>query len=269
MNIRFLLVIMALSGISCSNTAESTTEAETATPGLKSDQGLQNDADWANQFFLTQIQDERWNPDGIENDLDSNSCGPASFVMLMRERETFPPQLSPQMAIDHARAWMYPDYPEVNPDGLPDGAMLYQAEELVFVEDNTRPVFFDLVDDAPSLPQGVIHGGHNPIFGYSWNELDSFLGTHGSVIAYGHITESWRQRFEGEYGAFGSGAIPHFIAIFPTDDAEGYVVCDPMHKGGAVVMPQGHLQSFFKSPVNVYDTTLRFISWPRAEAPLK
>jgi len=269
MNIRFLLVIMALSAISCSNTAESTTEAEAASPGLKSDQGLQTDMDWANQFFLTQIRDERWNPSGIENDLESNSCGPASFVMLMRERERFPPQLGPQMAIDHARALMHPNYPEVNSDALHEDAVLYEEDGLIFVEDNTRPVYFDLVDEGPSIPQGVIHGGENPIFGYSWTELDTFLDTHGSVIAYGHITESWRQRFSGEYGTFGAGAIPHFIAIFPTSHGEGYVVCDPMHKGGSVVMAQAHLQTFFKSPVNVYDTTLRFISWSRPQAPIK
>lgn len=269
MNHRFLLVIMALSAISCSNSSKSTPEAETVNAGLKSDQALQTDIDWANQYFLTQIRDDRWNPSGIENDLKSNSCGPASLAMVLREREILPAPLGGQKAIDYARALMHPDYPEIEPDTLPDNATLYVEDGLLFIEDNTRPVYFDLIDESSSIPQGVIHGGGNPVFGYSWDELDMFLELHGSVIAYGHITQSWRQRFSGEYGTFGLGAIPHFIALFPTSNGEGFVVSDPMHRGGAAVMTQGELQTFFKSPVSVYDTTIRLISWPRNEEPLK
>ena len=27
-----------------------------------------SDVEWANQFFVTQVYDARWNPDGVEND---------------------------------------------------------------------------------------------------------------------------------------------------------------------------------------------------------
>ena len=184
--------------------------------------------------------------------------------MLMRESSVSPEALTAQMAIDHARALMYPDYPEVDPSDLPDGATLYVDAGTVFVQDNTRPVYFDLMEELPSIPQGIVNGGGAPVFGYSWDDLEMFLETHGSVIAYGHITEDWNARFSGDYGTFDSGAVPHFIALFPASLTGDYIVCDPMHRGGAVVMTRNELQTFFKSPVNVYETTIRLVAWQRA-----
>ena len=46
-----------------------------------------SDVEWANQFFVTQIYDPRWNPDGMEKDTESNNCGPASLAMLMTARD--------------------------------------------------------------------------------------------------------------------------------------------------------------------------------------
>ncbi len=68
----------------------------------------------------------------------------------------------------------------------------------------------------------------------------------------------------GDYGSFAAGAVPHFIAVFVSTTADSYVVCDPMHLGGAVVMTQGELQAFFQSPVSVYDTTIRLVAWEGA-----
>jgi hypothetical protein len=103
------------------------------------------------------------------------------------------------------------------------------------------------------------HGGGRG-FGNSWAELDALLAAHGAVIAHGHITSSWRDRFPGDYGSFGDGPIPHFIAVLRATAEGEVVVCDPMHKGGAVLMTHGDLQAFFKSPVNVFDTAIRLVA---------
>jgi len=264
-----LIVAMTFCVLSCSDGAVEPGEGEPNATSPKSDQGLLADVDWANEFFLTQIYDAQWNKSGMENDTTSNSCGPASLAMVMRARESAPEGHSAQMAIDHARALMFPEYPEIDPAELPEGASVYVEEEEVCVEDNGRPVYFDLVEELPSIPQGIIHGGGTPVFGYSWDELEDFLEAHGSAIAYGHITDAWRDQFSGDYGAFDPGAIPHFIALFPASSAGDYVVCDPMHRGGAVIMSQLDLKTFFKSPVNVYDTTIRLLAWQSAPESAK
>jgi hypothetical protein len=80
------------------------------------------------------------------------------------------------------------------------------------------------------------------------------------VIAHGHITERWRNRFGSNYGAVNEGAIPHFIAVFRASENNKYIVSDPMHKGGAVRMDRSDLQALFKSPVNVFDTAIRVVA---------
>jgi hypothetical protein len=114
---------------------------------------------------------------------------------------------------------------------------------------------------AASIAQGIEHGGGESVFGYSLREIDVLLETNGAVIAHGHITESWRSRFNGEYAQVGEGAIPHFIALFRASTEGDVIVSDPMHRGGAVVMSRDALKAFFGSPVNVYDTAIRVVSW--------
>ena len=225
------------------------------------DEAELSDVDWANQFFITQIQDPRWNPSGSTSDTESNNCGPASLAMLMAAEGVLPAGLPAEMAIDHARATMYPSYPEIDVSELPEGASLYEGEGLVLVDDDGHPVYFDLVEAAPSLPQGISQAGSEPVFGYSWNQLRTLVQSRGAVIAHGHITEAWIDRFSGEYGAVGAGPVPHFIAVFPASAEGQFVVSDPMHRGGAMVMSQGELQAFFKSPVNDYETTIRVVTW--------
>ncbi len=227
----------------------------------KADQGEAGEVAWANQFFVTQIRDETWNPDGPATDPGSNNCGPASLSMLMAERGMEVADLTAEQAIDHARAMMYPDYPEIDASEFPEEASVYAQSGQVCVDDDTRPVFFDLTEDAPSIPQGIRNGGGRPVFGHSWDDLEALLRDHGAVIAYGHITDAWRRRFDGEYGAADAGAIPHFVLLFAAAAEGGFLVCDPMHRGGAVAMTRGHLGTFFVSPVNVYDTTIRLIAW--------
>jgi len=233
----------------------------------KADWGELPDAEWANQFFMTQIYDAEWNPDGVTNDAASNNCGPASLAMLMAERGPATAALRAEQAIDHARAMMYPSYPEIDEFELAEGAFLYEDEGLVFVDDDTNPVYFDRMETEPSLPQGIENGGATAVFGASWDDLDGLLDAHRAVIAYGHITQDWRDRFPGDYGEFDFGAVPHFIAVFPSTMQERFIVCDPMHRGGAVVMAQTDLQAFFQSPVSVYDTTIRLVAWEGPDEP--
>ena len=257
-----LQIIATLCAISCAGvTHDTSTIGGDAAPPGKADWGQVPDIDWANQFFITQIHDARWNPNGMESDSSSNNCGPASLAMLMSARDTLPTDLTPKMAIDHARALMYPGYPAIDASTLSGDATMYEEQGLVFVDDDTQPVYFDWVEDAASIPQGIEHGGGEPVFGYSWGELDTFLEDNGAVIAHGHITEDWRKRFDGEYGVTGEGSISHFIVLFPATTTDDVIVCDPMHKGGAVVMARSNLQTFFKSPVNVFETSIRLLAW--------
>jgi hypothetical protein len=161
---------------------------------------------------------------------------------------------------------MTPTYPKVDASDLLGDTHFYADQARVCVDDDTRPVYFDDVDYAASIPQGIENTGGEPVFGYSWNAMDNMLERAGMVIAHGHITQSWRTRFEGEYGAVGDGAIPHFIGVFSASTEGDVIVCDPMHKGGAVVMSRDDLQTFFKSPVNVYDTAIRLVTWMNQDA---
>ncbi len=220
-----------------------------------------SDVDWANQFFLTQIYDPTWNPSGSLSDTASNNCGPASLAMLMAAAGVLPAGLEPETAIDHARAMMVPGYPAIDASELPEGASLLEDEGLILVDDDGHPVYFDLMEAEPSVPQGISHAGASPVFGYSWNDLDTLVRSRGGVIAHGHITEAWIERFPGEYGSVGSGAVAHFITVLPAATEGKFVVLDPMHRGGAVLMTQGELQTFFKSPVNEYETAIRVVTW--------
>ena len=108
-------LICALWVVACSPPGEeSTSQGSNPAPPGKADLGKSDPVAWANQFFLTQIQDDRWNPEGIEVDAGSNNCGPASMAMLMAARGLTPPGLTPEQASAHARALMHPDYPEID-----------------------------------------------------------------------------------------------------------------------------------------------------------
>ncbi len=173
-----------------------------------------SDIEWASQFFVTQIYDAQWNPDGVSNDAESNNCGPASLAMLMKARGGLPADLNAEAAIDHARAMMHPIYPGVDAASVSEDAHIYGEQGLVCIDDDSRPVYFDDVDYAASIPRGIEHGGGEPVYGYSWSAIDTLLNDEGAVIAHGHITQRWRDRFDGEYGTVGNEAIPHFIGLF-------------------------------------------------------
>ena len=272
MLLRLLIVATTLGSLACSTGTtgvndQDRLESEESGDGPeppKADRGQFTDIEWANQFFVTQIHDDRFNPDGIEVDADSNNCGPASLAMLMGQQGAGPSNLAAEMSIDHARAMMYRGYPDIDPSSLSEGATMYLSEGVVLVDDDTHPVFFDLVDDAPSIAQGIRSGGATPVFGYSWSEIDALLEATGAVIAHGHITEAWRGHFSGDYGASSPGAVSHFVAIFPASSMGQFIVCDPMHRGGSVLMSRSELGAFFRSPVNEYETTIRVVAWEEA-----
>ncbi|MCP4873051.1 MAG: hypothetical protein GY898_30530 [Proteobacteria bacterium] len=222
-----------------------------------------SDIDWLNQHFVTQIYDPIWNPDASISDAESNNCGPASLAMVMASEGLEPAGLAPEAAVDHARATMYASYPEIDPAELADGAELVVDGETVLVDDDAHPVYFDFVEAAPSLAQGLAHTGPQPVVGNSWAQLDALLERSGVVIAHGHITRAWIERFSGPYGEVGEGPISHFIALFAASTDGQVLVADPMHRGGAVLMDTHELQSFFQSPVSVYDTNVRVIAWDR------
>jgi hypothetical protein len=220
-----------------------------------------SDVDWANQFFITQVYDPHWNPSGSMSDTESNNCGPASLAMLMAAEGITPAGLDAEMAIDHARATMYPSYPMIDASELPQGASLYEDDGIVLIDDDRHPVYFNLMESEPSLSQGLSAAAASPVYGSSWNHIETLVQTRGALIAHGHITQAWTDRFPGEYGSVNAGAVPHFIAVFPASNEGHFVVGDPMHRGGAVLMSQGDLQTFFKSPVNEYETTIRVVTW--------
>ena len=230
----------------------------------KGDSGQLRDVDWANQLFVTQIYDAHWNPDGMVDDASSNNCGPTCFAMLLDERGALPAKLTAEMAIDHSRAMMYPGYPQIDASQLPDDASLYEDGGLIFVDDDTHPVYFDQVEAAASIAQGIYNGGGEPVFGYSSSELDALLEVGGAAIAHGHITEQWRGRFPGDYGVSNSGPIPHFVLVLRASESGQVLVCDPMHKGGAVSIARADLQAFFQSPVNPYESATRVLGWQDA-----
>lgn len=264
--IRMILIgSLALWGASCSSGGGDVDGQGAGSNGgvfsSKADEAGMSDVDWANQFFLTQIYDAQWNPTGAIDDTQSNNCGPASLAMLMAEREVAPEGLDAEMGIDHARALMYPSYPDIDPMTLSEEALLYEDRGVVMVDDDANPVFFDLMESDPSIPQGIAQQGGEVTFGSSWDDLDRLLDAHGAVIAYGHITDDWRRSFTGEYGTVSDEAIPHFIVMFAASREGDYIVCDPMHRGGAVLMGQADLQNFFQSPINVFDTTIRLLAW--------
>ena len=136
--------------------ASSTIQEHTTRTFTKADRSELSDIEWANQFFLTQIFDQRFNPDGLENDTDSNNCGPASLAMLMSLREEESSNLMPEVAIDHARAMMYMSYPDIDPTTLSEEATLYTRDGIVAVDDDTQPVFFETMAGSSSVAQGII-----------------------------------------------------------------------------------------------------------------
>ena len=222
------LIIIAIF-TACSDTLESespavdTLDTQHYLPAPKSDHDTSN-IEQAHAFFITQIYDQQWNPTGSQNDLESNNCGPTSFAMIMAQRSLVPQKLTPSVAIDHARAIMYPTYPNIKDAELSPGAYQYMSGVHACINDNHQSVYFDITESEPSIAQGIHTLGEDPIVGYTWNDIKNLLTDHGSLIAHGYITDEWRRRFSGTYGHYISGNIPHFIALFATSGSNSFLV---------------------------------------------
>ena len=266
MTIRITLITCTLAMLACSDPVLLGSErpvmesAQVQPP--KSDSPYATAIEWASTFYLTQIYDDRWNPAGSSSDMESNNCGPASLAMVMGQRNLRPSELSSSEAIDHARALMYAAYPHIDADILSLDAVHYVIDNYVCINDNQQSVYFDRDDTAPSIAQAIQNTGQAPVFGYSWSDIRNMLAQSESLIAHGHITDDWRNRFPGEYGQYAQGGVPHFIAVFATSSPDRFLICDPMHLGGPVIMTQNEFQTFFKSPINVFDTSIRVIGYP-------
>lgn len=265
MTLRLTAIVLMLMPLACSDAvvidSTGTTIADDQISPPKADQPYTTAVEWANTFFLTQVYDARWNATGVPSDTESNNCGPASFAMVMSQRGIRPEGLSQSAAIDHARALMYTAYPEIDDTMLSEGARQYTSQGQLCINDDHQSVYFDTNDTAPSIAQGIENVGGAAVFGYSWSDIRQLLDQSESLIAYGHITDDWRRRFPSQYGQYLQGGIPHFIAVFSTSNPENFIVCDPMHLGGPIIMTQNQLQTFFKSPINVFETSIRVIAW--------
>jgi len=255
-----VLVICCLA--SCGGSGgDPATGGDPGTQGQKGDSSELTEVEWANQHFMTQVMDPVWNPGGVVEDAASNNCGPASLAMLLSSRGEVSSSVEPEVLIDHARALMHPGYPNLDIRNLPEGAVLVESEGLVLVDDDAHPVYFDWVADDASVPEGIMNGGGEPVTGYSSAEMNALLDAHGAVIAHGHVTPEWVARFSGEYADVQSGSVPHFILIHRAVIVGEYIVCDPLHRGGAERMTSSGLQAFFTSPINAFETSHRLIAW--------
>ena len=168
-----------------------------------------SDVAWANRFFMTQIFDARWNPDGMTKDTESNNCGPASLAMVMTARGDLSVDLNAEVAIDHTRAMMTPSYPRLDASELLDGAHLYADQALACVDDDTRPVYFDDVQRHASIPHGIEQGGGEAVYGYSWEAMDTLSSQHGvrSRLVMRNDARSSLRRGEGLLTTYRPGAM--------------------------------------------------------------
>ena len=105
MALRIAAIVLTFTAFACSDGAIidsagiETAEEHVRPP--KSDEAYTTALSWGNSFFITQIYDQRWNPTGSSIDTESNNCGPASFAMVMSQRNLRPNGLSSSEAIDH------------------------------------------------------------------------------------------------------------------------------------------------------------------------
>ncbi len=189
----------------------------------------------ADEHFITQFTTE-WNPTGPSS---STNCGPASLAMMMSAKDAMPSGLTEEQQVDHARALMYPDHPSIQTitaDGV-DVTVLDRDHDLSSIE---------------AAISGIDASGGTGSHDSGWANLDAVLEAEGVVMAYGYLDDDWREKFDSRVG---SGDIAHFNAILGKTEGGSYLVCDPMHTGGAVEMSQADLAEFFT------DGVPDFVAW--------
>lgn len=188
-------------------------------------QGLPTTEAEADEHFISQFR-TNWNPTGPSS---STNCGPASLAMMMSAKGMMPEGLSKEQQVDHARALMYPTDSRIKTVDVngQDVKLLDQDKEL---------------SGTAGAIEAINNLGATGSRESGWEALDARLDAGCPVLAYGYLGSGWKEQFDERVGA---GEMAHFNAILGRT-AEGlYLVCDPMHTGGANAMDGADLAAFF------------------------
>jgi tetratricopeptide (TPR) repeat protein len=161
-------------------------------------------------YFLTQAFDPHWNPTGPKR---SKNCGPASLAM----------------------AYLY--FGRRPPDGDPNNAEQFiEATRIAMTgaDDNGGLTnFHDVV-------RGAEAGGLRTKIVRDKESIDGALAQGAIIIASGcpNMPGSYGQRFGYNGGTYG-----HFILV-TNKDADGYIISDPLNKGGPTHVSSEELDAF-------------------------
>lgn len=163
-------------------------------------------------YFMTQVFDPVWNPDGPPR---SKNCGPASLAMAYRFFNKTPPggnPSDPEQVIESARVAMTGIN---NNEGLTN--------------------FADVV-------RGAKVGGLRTLIVRNMTAINTALDRGAVVIASGcpNMPGSYGQRF-----GYGPGIYGHFILI-TAHQGDEYLVCDPLNRRGPSVVSQQEMRSFLR-----------------------
>ncbi|HEY9857786.1 MAG TPA: C39 family peptidase [Stenomitos sp.] len=160
-----------------------------------------------NQFFISQMRDPAWNPEGPEW---SANCGPACLAMAFKAFGSVDPKAPPQALIRHMRRAITGSANDLDVTSLDD---VRQAAERFGLE--TGLVY------GPEAVQAALQAGR-------------------LVIAAGN-PRAYNARFAAkDYQAF-SGA--HFVLVTQAD-ADGYWINDPLSRVGALHITAPELAAF-------------------------
>lgn len=185
-----------------------------------------------NEHHITQFRNADFNPNGPSG---SKNCGPASLAIAMSAAGAMPEGLGQEQKVDFARALMY-------------GATYTPGGDIPMVDADQQTTNID------QIVAGANNAGLPAEAATGFAALDEALESGKTVVAYGNISQAWRDQFAGVQvpGAaevrYGSGGGGHFIAITGKTDDGRYIVSDPMFTGGAVAMTAEQLQAFNSTP---------------------
>ncbi len=201
------------------------TVPDTSTPPTSAPQAAP--AMSADEAFILQFVHERYNPTGPNF---SSNCGPASLAMAMAYTGRMPPGLTKEQQVDYARAIMSPS----------------RSSEFTWIQDANGNSVPQLDRDSEltggdMTTNGVNAAGGDAEVGYGWDQLDAAL-ENGPVLSYGYTNDAWRGQFPERMG---SGDVGHVNTILGKTEDGLYIVADPLHTGGPVLMTREQLSVFY------------------------
>ncbi|HEY9718020.1 MAG TPA: hypothetical protein V6C69_11160 [Trichormus sp.] len=163
-------------------------------------------------YFMTQVFDPVWNPDGPEK---SKNCGPASLAMAYRYFNRTPPggnPTDPEQFIESARVAM---------TGLDNNEGLTNFADVI---------------------RGAQAGGLHTEVVHSVAAIDAALARGAIVIASGcpNMPGSYGRRF-----GYGAGYYGHFILVTAHQGSE-YMVSDPLNRRGPSTVDEQEMRSFLR-----------------------